>query len=58
MASFEILAAIEASTSAREAILPAVNGPCGGDNPARQRSESALSGEEDSHHVIQDEPGD
>jgi len=51
MASFEILAAIEA-------IIPAVNGPCGVDNPARQSLESALSSEEDPHHVIQDEPGD
>ncbi len=45
-------------TSAREAIIPAVNGPRGVDNPERQGLESALLGEGDPLNIIQEEPGD
>ncbi len=45
-------------TSAREAIIPAVNGPRGVGNPARQGLESALLGEGDPLNIIQEEPGD
>ena len=45
-------------TSAREAIIPAVNGPRGVGNPERQGLESALLGEGDPLNIIQEEPGD
>lgn len=45
-------------TSAREAIIPAVNGPRGVNNPQRQGLESALLGQGDPLNIIQEEPGD
>lgn len=45
-------------TSAREAIIPAVNGPRGVNNPERQGLESALLGQGDPLNIIQEEPGD
>lgn len=46
------------NTSAREAIIPIVNGPRGVDNPERQGLESALLGQGDPLNIIQEEPGD
>ena len=45
-------------TSAREAIIPAVNGPRGINNSERQGLESALLGQGDPLNIIQEEPGD
>jgi hypothetical protein len=45
-------------TSAREAIIPIVNGERGVNNPDRQGLQSALFGEGDPLNIIQEEPGD
>ncbi len=45
-------------TSAREAIIPVVNGERGINNPDRQGLQSALLGEGDPLNVTQEEPGD
>ena len=45
-------------TSAREAIIPVVNGERGVNNPGRQGLQSALLGEGDPLNIIQEEPGD
>lgn len=45
-------------TSAREAIIPVVNGERGENNPDRQGLQSALLGEGDPLNVTQEEPGD
>lgn len=45
-------------TSAREAIIPVVNGPLGVSNPERQGLRSALLGEGEPLNIIQEEPGD
>lgn len=45
-------------TSAREAIIPVINGPRGVNNPERQGLQSALLGEGDPLNIIQEEPGD
>jgi hypothetical protein len=45
-------------TSAREAIIPIVNGERGVFNPDRQGLQSALLGEGDPLNIIQEEPGD
>ena len=52
------IASDDPDTSAREAIIPAVNGPRGVNNPERQGLESALLGEGDPLNIIQEEPGD
>jgi len=52
------LASNDEDTSAREAIIPIVNGPRGVNNPERQGLESALLGEGDPLNIIQEEPGD
>jgi hypothetical protein len=44
--------------SAREAIIPIVNGPRGANNPQRQGLQSALLGQGDPLNIIQEEPGD
>lgn len=44
------------STSAREAIIPIVNGPRGVDNPQRQGLQSAVAGEGDPLNIIREEP--
>lgn len=44
--------------SAREAIIPIVNGPRGVNNPQRQGLQSALLGQGDPLNIIQEEPGD
>lgn len=44
--------------SAREAIIPIVNGERGVNNPDRQGLQSALFGEGDPLNIIQEEPGD
>jgi hypothetical protein len=41
-----------AATSAREAIVPVVNGPMGADNPERQGLRSAVAGEGDPLNVV------
>ncbi len=46
------------NTSAREAIIPVVNGERGVNNPDRQGLQSALFGEGDPLNIIQEEPGD
>ena len=53
-----LLATDDPDTSAREAIIPAVNGPRGVGNPERQGLESGLLGEGDPLNIIQEEPGD
>ncbi len=53
-----VLASDDGDTSAREAIIPIVNGPRGVNNPERQGLQSALLGEGDSLNIIQEEPGD
>lgn len=52
------LASDDKKTSAREAIIPIVNGPRGVNNPERQGLQSALLGESDPLNIIQEEPGD
>ncbi len=52
------LASDDEKTSAREAIIPIVNGPRGANNPQRQGLESALLGQGDPLNIIQEEPGD
>ncbi|MBA2558788.1 MAG: hypothetical protein H0V07_02700 [Propionibacteriales bacterium] len=52
------IASDDPDTSAREAIIPAVNGPRGVNNPQRQGLESALLGQGDPLNIIQEEPGD
>jgi hypothetical protein len=42
--------------SAREAIIPVVNGPMGVDNPERQGLRSAVAGEGDPLNIIREEP--
>jgi hypothetical protein len=42
--------------SAREAIIPIVNGPRGVDNPQRQGLQSAVAGEGDPLNIIREEP--
>jgi hypothetical protein len=42
--------------SAREAIIPIVNGPMGVDNPQRQGLRSAVAGEGDPLNIIREEP--
>jgi hypothetical protein len=44
------------SRSAREAIIPIVNGPRGVDNPQRQGLQSAVAGEGDPLNIIREEP--
>lgn len=44
------------SRSAREAIIPVVNGPRGVDNPQRQGLQSAVAGEGDPLNIIREEP--
>jgi hypothetical protein len=44
------------SVSAREAIIPIVNGPRGVDNPQRQGLQSAVAGEGDLLSIIREEP--
>ena len=44
------------SKSAREAIIPIVNGPRGVDNPQRQGLQSAVAGEGDPLNIIREEP--
>jgi hypothetical protein len=44
------------SHSAREAIIPIVNGPRGVDNPQRQGLQSAVAGEGDPLNIIREEP--
>lgn len=44
------------TTSAREAIVPIVNGPTGATNPQRQGLNSALAGEGAPLNIIQEEP--
>ncbi len=50
------LASDDPATSAREAIVPIVNGPTGVTNPQRQGLNSALAGEGAPLNVIQEEP--
>jgi hypothetical protein len=52
------LASDDKDTSAREAIIPIINGPRGVNNPQRQGLQSALLGEGDPLNIIQEEPGD
>ncbi len=52
------LASDDEETSAREAIIPVVNGELGVNNPERQGLQSALFGEGDPLNIIQEEPGD
>lgn len=51
------IASDDPATSAREAIVPIVNGPTGVGNPQRQGLDSALAGEGAPLNVIQEEPG-
>jgi hypothetical protein len=44
------------SLSAREAIIPVVNGPRGAGNPQRQGLQSAVAGEGDPLNIIREEP--
>ncbi len=44
------------SLSAREAIIPVVNGPLGVDNPQRQGLQSAVAGQGDPLNIIREEP--
>jgi hypothetical protein len=44
------------STSARETIIPIVNGPMGASNPERQGLRSAVAGEGDPLNIIREEP--
>jgi hypothetical protein len=44
------------SRSAREAIIPVVNGPRGVENPQRQGLQSAVAGEGDPLNIIREEP--
>lgn len=44
------------SSSAREAIIPVVNGPTGTDNPQRQGLQSAAAGQGDPLNIIREEP--
>jgi hypothetical protein len=44
------------SRSAREAMIPIVNGLRGVDNPQRQRLQSAVAGQGDPLNVIREEP--
>jgi hypothetical protein len=44
------------SVSAREPIIPVVNGPRGVDNPQRQGLQSAVAGEGDPLNIIREEP--
>ena len=44
------------AVSAREAIIPIVNGPRGVDNPQRQGLQSAVAGEGDPLNIIREEP--
>ncbi len=43
--------------SAREAIIPIINGPTGADNPARQGLQSAVLGEGDPLNIFQEQAG-
>ncbi|MBA3317557.1 MAG: hypothetical protein H0T50_05635 [Gemmatimonadales bacterium] len=43
--------------SAREAIIPIVNGPMGADNPSRQGLRSAVAGEGDPLNIFQEQAG-
>jgi hypothetical protein len=52
------LASDSPSSSAREGIVPIVNGPTGVNNPRRQGLDSALAGEGSPLNVIQEEPAD
>ncbi|MFC4947501.1 hypothetical protein [Pseudonocardia sp. GCM10023141] len=51
------IASDDPATSAREAIVPIVNGPTGVTNPQRQGLDSALAGEGAPLNIIQEEPG-
>ena len=46
----------DTARSAREAIIPVVNGPRGATNPARQGLQSAVAGEGDPLNIIREEP--
>ncbi len=50
------LASNDPATSAREAIVPIVNGQTGADNPQRQGLNSALAGDGAPLNIIQEEP--
>ena len=52
------LASDDPATSAREAIVPVVNGQTGIDNPQRQGLNSALAGDGAPLNIIQEEPAD
>jgi hypothetical protein len=43
--------------SAREALIPVINGPMGGDNPMRQGLRSAVAGEGDPLNIFQEQAG-
>jgi len=46
----------DSSTSAREPIIPIVNGPLGATNPQRQGLQSAVAGQGDPLNIIREEP--
>jgi len=51
------IASNDPATSARDAIVPSVNGPTGVTNPQRQGLDSALAGEGTPLNITQEEPG-